>query len=1031
MNVSTWAIRNPTPSILLFVMLTVAGLIAFRGLGIQGFPDIDFPTVMVEARLPGAPPSQLENEIARPIEDAVASIDGLNHVTSRITDGAVTMVIEFDFSTRSQNAMIDVRDAISRIRATLPADLQEPVVSRVQASGMPVLTYAVSAEGVDPSDLSWLVDDVVAKKLLSVKGVAQIVRQGGSTREIRIELDPVRLQALRVTAGEISSQLRAMQQEAPGGRGDLGGREQSVRLQGTVGSATELAQLSLPLADGRRLRLGDVARVLDTDSEARELTLLDGKPVVGFQVLRGRSFDEVGVSRGVRKAVEELMRADPRLKIVEVANIVDASQADYDASMRAMYEGGLLAVLVVWLFLRDWRATLVSAVALPLSIIPTFLVMGVLGYNLNVITLLALTLVIGILVDDAIVEVENIMRHLRMGKTPLDAARDAADEIGLAVIATSLTLVAVFLPTAFVGGLTGAFFQQFGWTAAVAVLFSLLVARLLTPMMAAYLLKPPTHAETDGPLMRRYLVSVRWCLEHPWTTSAGAAAFFGASILMISLLSSGFISPKNISTLMVTLQGPPGNTLEDTRAIAERARAVLAAQPGVEQVYAAIGVPIASGDQRDMLPGAVRNAQLMAKLAPEIQNARAETEESVRKALAVVPGVRISMGQGAPGEKLNLAYSSEDPVLLQKTIRAIESDLRQLRGIGAVNASTGLARPEIVIRPDFAHAATLGITSAAIAQTVRVATTGDFDFNLPRLNLPDRQVYVRVQLDPAARQDADTIAQLRVRGTGGAAVPLGNIAAIEVADGPAQIDRYDRHRNARVSVDLQGRPMGDVVKEANELPALKNLPAGVWPVIAGELENMQDMQSGFMLAMLAGIFCVYAVMVLLFGDFGQPITVLTALPLATGGALGLLWVFDMALSMAALIGLLMLIGIVTKNSILLVEYAIMARRDLGMSRTDALVDACHKRARPIVMTTVAMAAGMAPIALGIEGDRSFRAPMAVVVIGGLVTSTVLSLLVVPVVFEIVDDFKQRVLRGLGLRSASASDSRTLHESERA
>lgn len=1029
MNVSTWAIRNPTPSILLFFMLTVAGLIAFRGLGIQGFPDVDFPTVMVEARLPGAPPSQLENEVARPIEDAVASIDGLNHVTSRITDGAVTMVVEFDFDTRSQDALIDVRDAISRIRATLPADLQEPVVNRVQASGMPVLTYAIRADGMDQPDLSWLVDDVVTKKLLSVKGVAQISRQGGSTREVRIELDPVRLQALRVTAGEISQQLRSMQQEAPGGRGDLGGREQSVRLQGTVGSAEELAQLSLPLADGRRLRLGDVARVLDTEGEARELTLLDGKPVVGFQVLRGRGFDEVGVSRGVRKAIDELMKADPRLHIVEVANIVDASQADYDASMRAIYEGSILAVLVVWLFLRDWRATLVSAVALPLSIIPTFVVMSILGFNLNLITLLALTLVIGILVDDAIVEVENIMRHLRMGKSPLEAARDAADEIGLAVIATSLTLVAVFLPTAFVGGITGAFFQQFGWTASVAVLFSLLVARLLTPMMAAYLLKPPKHEDNDGPVMRRYLVSVRWCLEHPWSTSAGAAAFFAGSIFLISLLSSDFISPKNISTLMVTLQGPPGNTLEDTRALAERARAVLAEQPEIEQVYAAVGVPIVNGDQREMLPGAVRNAQLMAKIRPELQRPRAEMEDAIRKALSAVPGVRISMGQGAPGEKLNLAFSSEDPELLRKTVRAIESDLRHLQGVGAVSASISLARPEIIIRPDFAHAATLGITSAAIAQTVRVATTGDFDFNLPRLNLPDRQVYVRVQLDPAARQDADTIAQLRVRGTGGAAVPLANIADIQVADGPAQIDRYDRHRNARVSVDLQGRPMGDVVKEAYELPALKNLPAGVWPVIAGELENMQDMQSGFLLAMLAGIFCVYAVMVLLFGDFGQPVTVLTALPLATGGALGLLWVFDMSLSMSALIGLLMLIGIVTKNSILLVEYAIMARRDLGMNRIDALVDACHKRARPIVMTTVAMAAGMAPIALGIEGDRSFRAPMAVVVIGGLVTSTLLSLLVVPVVFEIVDDFKQRVLQGLGLRSTGISKKGGIGESE--
>ena len=1018
MNLSTWAIHKPTPSILLFVMITVAGLVAFNGLGIQGFPDVDVPTVSVTASLPGAPPSQLETEVARPIEDAIASVGAVKHVSTNISDGLVSMIVEFSYEKDPQEAQIDVRDAVTRIRSNLPPELQEPIVSRVTSTGLPILTYAVSGQDIDEADLSWFVDNRVAKTLLPIRGVAQVTRQGGVTREVRVELDPVRLQALRVTAGEISSQLRSMQQEAPGGRGQIGGVEQSVRMRGTASDAEELAALSLPLTDGRRLRLDEIATVRDTHAERRQLVLLDGQPVVGFQVYRARGFDDVTTARGVRAAVTQLMEQNPRVRLVEVTNTVDVSQADYDASMRALYEGAVLAVLVVWLFLRDWRATLVSAVALPLSIIPTFLVIAALGYTLNIITLLALTLVIGILVDDAIVEVENIMRHLRMGKPPMQAALEAAEEIGLAVVATSLTLVAVFLPTAFTGGITGAFFRQFGWTASAAVLFSLLVARLLTPMMAAYLIKPPKHQEVDGPVMRQYLRAVTWCLAHPRTTCAGAAAFFGASMLMIGHLPSGFIAPKTTTSVIVTLQGPPGNTLEQTAAIAEQARRILSQAPEIAGVYTAIGAGMSTGDPREASAGAVRNAQLTATLTADTQThrPRGEMEAALRDSLSVLPGVRVGIGQGAPGEKMPLVLTGDDPVSLQHAARAIESELRTLPGAGAVTSSASLQRPEILIQPDFARAAALGVTSAAIAQAVRVATTGDYDFNLSRLNLPGRQVYVRVQLDPQSRADPETVAQLRVRGADGAGVPLGNIADISTSDGLAQIDRYDRQRSIKLSVDLQGLPLGDVQKAADALPSVKNLPAGVKQVTSGDIESMQQMFSGFLLAMAAGVFCVYAVMVLLFHDFSQPLTVLAALPLAAGGALGLLWVFDYPLSMATLIGLLMLIGIVTKNSILLVEYAIMARRDHGMGRAEALIDACHKRARPIVMTTVAMAAGMMPIALGLEGDNTFRMPMAIVVIGGLITSTALSLLVVPVVFEIVDDFRQWVAQRFGPKS---------------
>ncbi len=1014
MNFSAWAIRQPTPSILLFFMLTIAGLVAFQRLGIQSMPDMVFPTVSLVATVPGASPEQLEAEVARPIEDAVSSIGSVRHVTTIINDGSVSVMAEFAYEKDTQEAVIDVRDSVARIRSTLPAEMQEPVVSRVEIAGLPMITYAVSSDAMDEADLSWFVDDVVGRAVMRCRGVAQVKRQGGIMREVRVELDPVRMQALQVTSSEVSTQLRRMQQEAPGGRGDLGGLEQTIRTLGTVASAEELAQMSLPMPDGRRLRLADVATIKDTHAERRALALLDGAPVVGIDIMRARGHDDVRTAKKVYEVMDELKRAHPQIKFVEVSNTVDFSQSEYDAAMRALYEGCILAVLVVWLFLRDWRATFVSAVALPLSIVPTFIVIMAMGYYLNMLTLLALTLVIGILVDDAIVEVENIMRHLEMGKPPLQAATEAADEIGLAVIATSLTLVAVFLPTAFSGGMTGSLFRQFGWTAAAAVLFSLLVARLLTPMMAARMLKPSKHKHVDGRLMRQYLLAARWCIEHPWTTVISAGAFFLVSLLMIQQLPMAFLAGADSSDEIATIEGPPGSSLDQTQALAERARALLMALPEVKTVYTTIGAGSQTGNIRsDRAAAEVRKAQLTAVLLPAKERKRNidEMRVAMREALAVLPGARVSIGRGTPGEKMNLMLTGDDPDALYKSARALEAELRSLPGLGSVTSTASLLRPEIVIRPDFARAAELGITSAAIGEVVRVATVGDYDFNLPRLNLPGRQVYVRVQLDPASRADPSMIGQLRVNSDRGVAVPLSNIAQISVGGGPAQIDRYDRARIITLTIDLEGRPIGEVLKEAEAQPTLKALPPGVKLVLSGDLEYMTEMVEGFMLAMLAGIFCVYAVMVLLFHDFWQPATVLAALPLASTGALGLLWLFGLPLSMPALIGLLMLIGIVTKNSILLVDYAVMARRDLGMNRVDALMDACHKRARPIVMTTVAMTAGMLPIAIGLDGDDSFRLPMALVVIGGLITSTVLSLLVVPVVYEIIDEIKMRLFAG--------------------
>ncbi|MBN8499502.1 efflux RND transporter permease subunit, partial [Accumulibacter sp.] len=1001
-----WSIRNPIPAILLFVLLTLAGILAFRAMKIQQFMDIDLPTVTVTATLPGAAPAQMETEVARKIENSVATVQGIKHIYTKVQDGTATVTVEFRLEKPVQEAVDDVRDAVSRIRSDLPGDLRDPVIGRISVSGAPILTYTVASQRMDDEALSWFVDNTVTKAMLAVRGVGAVARVGGVTREIRVELDPARLLALNATAADISRQLRRIQQEASGGRADVGGIEQSVRTIATVQSAEELAAMDIVLSDGRRVRLDQVATVSDTVGEPRSAALLDGRPVVGFEITRSRGAGEVEVAEVVRRALEKLNAEHPDITITEAFNFVDPVIENYEGSMVLLIEGAILAVIVVWLFLRDWRATFVSATALPLSAIPTFAVMYLMGFTFNVVTALSLSLVVGILVDDAIVEIENIMRHLRMGKAPLQAAMEAADEIGLAVIATTFTLIAVFLPTAFMSGVAGKFFVQFGWTAAIAVFFSLVVARLLTPMMAAYLMKPVADKPTPGWLVR-YEGWAAWCLRHRLATLSATAVFFFGSFSLVPLLPTGFLPADDLSQTQVHVTLPPGATLAETVAAAEQARAIVNANPYVKMVYTAVGGG-ASGSDPFMPRGAaeVRKATLTLNLTPRGERSgttKQDVERQLREALAVLPGVQVKVGfGGSSGEKYILVLASENGAVLTEHARLVERELRTLPGIGAVTTTASLVRPELVIRPDFARMADLGITSEAIADTLRIATAGDYDQGLAKLNLAQRQVPIVVKLPPGARQDLALIERMAVPGKHGP-VAIGNVATLAIAGGPAEIDRYDRLRNVNFEIELNGQPLGEIEQRAMALPSLKNLPQGVLQTTIGDAESMAELFESFGLAMATGVLCIYIVLVLLFKDFVQPVTILAALVLSIPGAFLALFVTGKAISMSSMIGLIMLMGIATKNSILLVDYVILARRDHGLDRWNALLDACRKRARPIVMTTIAMGAGMLPIAIGIGTDPSFRAPMAIVVIGGLVTSTFLSLLVIPVVFTYVDD----------------------------
>ncbi len=1018
MNVSTWCIKNPIPSILFFIMLTLAGVMAFMAMKIQNFPDIDLPTVAVTASLPGAAPSQMETEVARKIENSVATLQGVKHIYTKVQDGTATVTVEFRLEKPTQEAVDDVRDAVSRIRTDLPADLRDPVISKLDLAGSPILTYVVASTRMDDEALSWFVDNTVTRGMLSVRGVGAVSRVGGVDREVRVELDPARLLALGATAADISRQLRQIQQEASGGRADVGGIEQSVRTIATVKSAEELARMDIVLSGGRRVRLDQVATVSDTVGEQRSAALLNGKPVVGFEIVRSKGAGEVDVATGVRAALEKLKAEHPDITITEAFNFVDPVQENFDGSMWLLIEGAILAVIVVWFFLRDWRATLVSATALPLSMIPAFAAMNLMGFTLNVVTLLSMSLVVGILVDDAIVEIENIMRHLRMGKTPYQAAMEAADEIGLAVIATTFTLIAVFLPTAFMAGVPGKFFVHFGWTAAIAVFFSLVVARMLTPMMAAYLLHVPKKDHTEPRWMKMYMRWVQWCLHHRIATSLAAALFFFGSFALVPLLPTGFIPPDDLSQTQVYLSLPPGSTFRQTFATAEHAREIVQKNPHVKMVYTAVGGGSAGADPFAPKGAAeARKATLTINLTPRserIGTKKQEIERQLREALSELPGARVNVALGGSTEKYMLVLASENGQVLSEHAQQVERELRTIPGIGNVTTTASLVRPELVIRPDFAKAADLGVTSAAIADTLRIATAGDYDQGLAKLNLSQRQVPIVVKLPPEARQDLALLERMTVPGKNGP-VMIGNVASLTIDSGPAEIDRYDRLRNINFEIELNSQPLGLVESQALELPSLKNLPPGVIQTTVGDAEAMNELFDSFGLAMLTGVLCIYIVLVLLFKDFVQPVTILAALVLSIPGAFLALFITQTALSMPSMIGLIMLMGIATKNSILLIDYVVLARREHGLNRWDALLDACHKRARPIVMTTVAMGAGMLPIAIGLGTDPSFRAPMAIVVIGGLITSTFLSLLVIPVVFTYVDDLIAWTRRVFGRR----------------
>ena len=1017
LNISAWSIRNPMPAVVLFIVLIILGVVSFRTLPITRFPNIDIPIVQVQVTQSGAAPAELETQVTKKVEDAIAGVNGVWHINSALSDGASVTTVQFNIGVNTDRVLNDVKDAIAKIRADLPRTIDEPIVQRIDIEGLPIETYAASARDKSVEQISWFVDDTVVRALQSVKGVGGVTRAGGVDREIRVALSPAKLLSLGVTAGSVNAQLRATNVDLAGGRGELSGQEQAIRTLAGRRTVEDLAALPIALPGGRKARLDELGTVTDGAAEQRTFARLDDRPVVTMGVSRAKGASDATVAELVEKKIDQLRHDHPEYTLSKVDSQVDYTLGNYHSAMETLVEGAILAIVVVFIFLRDIRATLVSAVALPLSAIPTFWVMGMLGFSLNVVSLLAITLVTGILVDDAIVEIENIVRHMRMGKSAYRASLEAADEIGLAVIAISMTIIAVFAPVSFMGGIAGQYFRQFGLTVAIAVLFSLLVARLLTPLIAAYFLR--AHDEpvrNEGAIMRGYTGLVRWSVRHRWITLAVGLALFAASIFSTSLLPSGFLPAEDSGRSLLALELPPGSTLDDTDRVTSDIATRLKRFPEVKSV-------LIYGGQ--ILGGAaeIRKATLVVNLIHK--SLRAETQKDVQarisRVLGDVPDIRFWFLKDNGQRDLQLIVAGSDIGAINDTANQLASEMRTLPILSNPASTADLDRPELEIVPKTNLAADLGVSTEALSETIRVATLGDLDANLAKFNAGDRLIPIRVELSIGSRGELDILKQLRVATASGGSVPLSTIADFRLDHGPTAINRYDRSRRVTIEADMAGQhALGEGIAAIYALPTAKALPPGVTIKQAGDVELMAEVFSSFALAMGAGLMMVYGVLILLFASFTQPITILFSLPLSIGGAILALLITDRAISMPVVIGLLMLMGIVCKNAIMLVDFAVEEMRR-GASRLDALVEAGRKRARPIVMTTIAMVAGMLPSAFAFGDGGEFRSPMAIGVIGGLLVSTVLSLVFVPAVFTLLDDAGRLVSRLLGRFIGDADD----------
>ncbi|WHP46722.1 efflux RND transporter permease subunit [Mannheimia bovis] len=1015
-QLSAWAIRRPIPTIVLFTVLTILGILSFNRLPVNADPSVSFPIVTVSISQNGASPDELENSVTRKVEDSLAGLAGVRHISSTISQGNSTTTVEFQLETDSDRAVNDVRNTLSQLTGDLPQNITSPIVERQDVEGGSLLYYAVESANLDQTELAYFIDETVSRRLLSLTGVQQVKRLGGEKQEIRVELKADRLAAFNLTADQVSSQLAQINANFPAGRTQLEGQKQSIRVLSARTSLEELTRLPISLGNNSQIALGELAEIRDSHAEIRSRSRLNGREVLGFNVFRSKGVSDTVVAERVKTAIQELVAERPDVRFTEVNNSVDTTQENYNVAISTLLEGAALTVLVVWLFLRNWRATLVAAIALPLSILPAFAVMEWFGYTLNSISLLAITLVVGILVDDAIVEIENIEQHLQMGKRPFQAALDASDAIGFAVIAITACIVAVFLPVSFIGGMTGRYFSQFGITVTAAVLASLLVARLATPLLAAYLLQPHKsehkRLEKRGKVQNAYLNLLDKALRFRKTTLLIGGLFLVGSFALVPMLPTGFVAKGDSGVSQINIELPPSSTLAQTDQILQQIDQTIRQHEEVERVFITVGgSEVAKGD-------------VLIKLKPHNQRSvsQKQFEEKLRAELAQLADLRFAFRNEMAARDVSILLTGNNPQALNDTAIALKQQMQGLSSLANVQVNAPLMKPELQVKLIADEAARLGVTPQAVGNLLRITTLGDIDGSAARFNFPDRQVPIRVTLAESDRKNLATLHRLSVPTSQGGSVPLNTVATLSFGESSASIERFDRKRRVAVEADLSdGVTIGTALAEVDNLPIMQNLPDGVSLPSQGDAEYIDEMFNQFGLAMGFGILMVGGVLVLLFRDFLQPLTILSAMPLSIGGAVLGLLAYGTALDMSSVIGILMLMGIVTKNSILLVDFVI-EKRNQGIDRHTALIQSGAERARPIIMTTIAMVAGMIPAVFAGGAGAAFRAPMAVAVICGLIASTLLSLIFVPVLYGLMDDLKNYIAPKLAkLTSVTEAD----------
>ncbi|MGE0035336.1 MAG: efflux RND transporter permease subunit [Xanthobacteraceae bacterium] len=1009
LNISAWSIRHPIPPIVLAMAIVALGYINFIKMPITRMPNVDVPVILVLTTQFGAAPAELETQVTKKVEDAVAGVAGAHHINSSIVPGQASTLITFRFGTDTDRALNDVKDAVTRIRADLPRGIDEPMIQRVDIVGLPILTYAAIAPGKTPEQLSWFVEDVVIRALQGIRGVGSVERIGSVEREIRVGLDPVRLQGVGLTPLDVSRQLRGSNVDLDGGRSEVGGRDQAIRTLAGAKTLAELAGTRIGLPAGGEVRLDDLGLVTDSIAEPSTFARLNSTPVVGVSIVRAKGASDVVVAEAVADRVAAIRAEHPDVELKLIDSSVNYTLGNYDAAMHTLYEGAILAVVVVFLFLRDWRATVIAAITLPLSILPAFWVMNLLGFSLNIVSLLAITLSVGILVDDAIVEIENIVRHIHMGKSPYRAALEASDEIGLAVVAISLAIVAVFLPASFLTSVPGQFFKQFGITVSVQVLFSLLVARLITPMLAAYFLKPIRHEEKpDGRIARFYTSLLNWSVRYRFITVALGLMLFAGALASTRFLPSGFMPPTDSSRSVLALDLPPGSQLGDTEAVTDAITKRVRGRPEVESVFV---------DGGRIPPGTVGvgKAALTINYVPPSKRAlsQKQVEQAITRDLSDIPDVRYWFLDDNGQRNVKLIVTGQDSTTVANVAAELAGQMRRLSVVENVVSSAALNRPELRIYPRRELAVRLGVSTESLSETIRVATIGDVGPALAKFDAGDRTVPIRVLLEENARADLQVLEQLRVPSQRGVGVPLVALADINFGEGPTSIVRYDRQRQASVEADLaNGIALSEALAAIDSLQVMKSLPPGIAVSGGGDVELQGELFEEFGGAMRNGLMSVYVVLAILFASLLHPFTILLSLPLSITGAIAGLLIMSLPITLPVVIGFLMLMGIVTKNAIMLLDFALEGMH-AGVERTAAILDAGRKRARPIIMTTLAMVAGMLPSALAWGAGGEFRSPMAIAVIGGLIVSTLLSLFFVPALFTIMDDFGRLLWRIFG------------------